>query len=147
MASAIPTQAETIHDLAVEHEWAVKVTEEQMPIKLGYDDGSNRTVDTDTYQLVGSKGKAVFMVGWYVNPHTDHWNVSIRHAALITANEMEMRIADALDVLPRYVYWDHMNYRHFKDWLAAENPEGILINWSEKYDIKEEDGQETEAGR
>lgn len=134
-----PKQGDEIHDLAVAHDWAVQVTEERMPVTLNYDDGSARNVETDTYQLVGSKGKTMFMAGWYVNPFTDRWNVSIRHAILITANDMEMRIADAMDLLPRYVYWTHMNYKHFRDWLAGDDPEGVLANWHEEFDIKEDD--------
>lgn len=129
MPSAIPKQGSEIHDIATEHGWAINVTQEQVPSTMTYSDGSSREVQVDTYQLVGSKGDAMFMIGWGVNPYTDRWNVSLKYAMLITATELEMRMADAMDQLPPYVYWDHMNYKQFKDWLASDDPEGTLRAW------------------
>lgn len=137
--SDTPKQGEEILSIADDHGWATNETWEKMPATMNFDDGSSRTVDTDTYQIVGSKDKTMFMVGWYVNPFTDRWNLSLKHAILITANEIEMRIADAMDLLPQYVYWDHMSLKHFKAWLASEDPQGTLEDWHERYDIKEED--------
>lgn len=133
MSRDTPKQGEEILSLANENGWDTNVSREEVPVTLVYDDNSKRNVMTDTYQLVGSKDKAMFMIGWYINPHSDRWNVSLKRAILITANEVEIRIADAMDLLPQYVYWE-MGYKHFKDWLSASDPEGILRNWNEDWD-------------
>lgn len=125
-----PPKADSLSALAEEHNWSLDESFEKVPLTLAYDDGSEREVQTDMFKLVGLKGDAGFLVGWYLNPWSERWKLIEKRLILVTATDVEKQLADALDLLPRYVYWDQVSFKTFERVIAHPTAEYLLREWN-----------------
>jgi hypothetical protein len=129
---SVPSHAKAIQALAEENEWVVAVEAEDLPITLEYEDGSEREVETPTYQMSGvyeDDSDVMFVIGWAINPFTDRWNLRVHNVMLVTGDKFEKTLANVMDLLPRYVYWE-LPLKTIKYVIGSHDPKDLLEGWN-----------------